>query len=402
MRAPNRAWFAALLLAAAGFCADAEARTLRWARSIDATSLDPHAANTGPNLLLLHQIYEPLILRRSDGKMVPALALSWELTRDPTVWEFKLRPDAAFHDGSAFDADDVVFSLDRARSETAPTCARSCPPSSASRKWTGERSGCRTKGPDPLLPNNLTDILVMDQAWAERHGAVRPAGPVGPARGRPEPGRPQRQRHRPLRPRLPRARNPDGAAPQRGLLGPRRGAPRHRRGGVPAHPRRAGAGGGASLRRGRFRPGRARRADRPPLGDAGHPPQHEPREPLRLPGAQRRRAGAALLRRPGPQPLRRPPGAGGRKPRHRPRGAPPRGHAGPVGAGRRDRAALLPRLHGRARPRPAATIRPEPARSSPRPDTRTVSASRSTAPTTATSATPSSAGPSPRCSRTSA
>ena len=68
MRAPNLAWFAALLLAAAGFCAIAEARTLRWARSIDATSLDPHAADTGPNLLLAHQIYEPLILRRSDGK----------------------------------------------------------------------------------------------------------------------------------------------------------------------------------------------------------------------------------------------------------------------------------------------------------------------------------------------
>jgi peptide/nickel transport system substrate-binding protein len=175
MIAPNRAFIAALLFAAAGFCADAEARTLRWARSIDATSLDPHAANTGPNLLLLHQIYEPLILRRSDGKMVPALALTWELTRDPTIWEFKLRPDAAFHDGSAFDADDVVFSLDRARSEGSDMRSLL---SSVERvvKVDGRTVRVRTKGPDPLLPNNLTDILVVDQAWAERHGAVRPAG----------------------------------------------------------------------------------------------------------------------------------------------------------------------------------------------------------------------------------
>jgi peptide/nickel transport system substrate-binding protein len=67
MKASNRIRFAALLLAAAGFCASAEARTLRWARSIDATTLDPHAANTGPNLLLLHQIYEPADPRRSTA-----------------------------------------------------------------------------------------------------------------------------------------------------------------------------------------------------------------------------------------------------------------------------------------------------------------------------------------------
>jgi peptide/nickel transport system substrate-binding protein len=175
MRAPNRAWFAALMLAAAALHATAEARTLRWARSIHATTLDPHAANTGPNLLLAHQIYEPLILRRSDGKMVPALAASWELTRDPTIWDFKLRPNAAFHDGAAFDADDVVFSLDRARSDGSDMRSLL---SSVERVVKVDPQAVRvtTRGPDPLLPNNLTDILVMHQSWAERHGAVRPAG----------------------------------------------------------------------------------------------------------------------------------------------------------------------------------------------------------------------------------
>src|SRR3712207_1451356 len=94
-----------------------EARTLRWARSMEVASLDPHAANTGPHILVAHQIYEPLIVRQFDGWMVPALALSWSLTRDPTVWEFKLRPNVSFHDGAAFTADDVVFSVERARAE---------------------------------------------------------------------------------------------------------------------------------------------------------------------------------------------------------------------------------------------------------------------------------------------
>src|SRR4051812_18373530 len=72
----SRPWAAAvaavLCMALAG--ARPEAPTLRWARSIAARSLDPHAANTGPNLLIAPQIYEPLIVRQFDGKMLPALA----------------------------------------------------------------------------------------------------------------------------------------------------------------------------------------------------------------------------------------------------------------------------------------------------------------------------------------
>lgn len=179
MRAWNRAWLATALLAVAALDPPAEARTLRWARSIDATTLDPHAANTGPNLLLLHQIYEPLIIRQFDGKMTPALAASWALTRDPNVWEFKLRSNTAFHDGSAFDADDVVFSLDRARSEASDMRSLL---SSVERvtKVDAQTVRVRTRGPDPLLPNNLTDVLVMDRTWAERIGAARlPEGPGG-------------------------------------------------------------------------------------------------------------------------------------------------------------------------------------------------------------------------------
>jgi peptide/nickel transport system substrate-binding protein len=43
---------------------------------------------------------------------VPALARSWTAV-EPNVWEFRLREDARFHDGSAFTADDVAFTLAR-------------------------------------------------------------------------------------------------------------------------------------------------------------------------------------------------------------------------------------------------------------------------------------------------
>src|SRR5687768_11083507 len=92
----------------------ADAKSLRWARSGDALTLDPHAQNESPTHNLMHLFYEPLVLREIDGKLEPALALSWQVTSDPSVWEFKLRKDVAFHNGNAFDADDVVFSLNRA------------------------------------------------------------------------------------------------------------------------------------------------------------------------------------------------------------------------------------------------------------------------------------------------
>ena len=96
----------------------ADARSLKWARTGDALTLDPHAQNEGPTHNLMHQIYEPLLIRDASGKVLPTLALSWAVTSDPTVWEFKLRQGVKFHNGNAFTADDVVFSLERARQPT--------------------------------------------------------------------------------------------------------------------------------------------------------------------------------------------------------------------------------------------------------------------------------------------
>ena len=165
-----RSWLALTLLASSLALGSAEARTLRWARSIDASSLDPHASNTGPNVLVAQQIYEPLVLRQRDGWMVPALAVSWALV-GPNVWEFKLRPNVRFHDGAVFDADDVLFSLERARSEASDMRSLL---SSLDKAERVDNLTVRltTKGTDPLLPNNLTDVFMLDKGWTEANGAV--------------------------------------------------------------------------------------------------------------------------------------------------------------------------------------------------------------------------------------
>lgn len=150
-----------------------QAQTLRWARSTDATTLDPHAVNNAPNHGLLHQIYEPLLIRLPDGSLQPTLAESWKLTTDPTVWEFRVRKGVKFHDGSALTADDVVFSLQRARAETSDM--KSLLVSIAEvRKTDPFTVQIRTAGPNPLLPNSLVSIYVMNHAWARQHKVEQP------------------------------------------------------------------------------------------------------------------------------------------------------------------------------------------------------------------------------------
>ena len=107
----------ALTLAAAATAASAE--TLRWARSGDSLTLDPHAQNEGPTHTLAHQIYEPLLHRDMAGQITPALATSWKALADnPNVWRFTLRKGVKFHDGADFTADDAVYSFNRAMMPT--------------------------------------------------------------------------------------------------------------------------------------------------------------------------------------------------------------------------------------------------------------------------------------------
>lgn len=164
---------AALLFACAAVLAGAaEARTVTWARSGDSLTLDPHAVNEGMTHALAHQIYEPLIIRDSQGKSLPALAESWQMTSDPTVWEFKLRSGVKFHDGKPFTADDVIFSFQRALQ---PASSMKPLLSSIEQliKVDDFTLQVKTKRPNPLLPASLTDLFIMSKGWAEEHDVTQ-------------------------------------------------------------------------------------------------------------------------------------------------------------------------------------------------------------------------------------
>ncbi|MDP5216233.1 ABC transporter substrate-binding protein [Ruegeria sp. 2205SS24-7] len=151
----------------------ASAETLRWARAGDSLTLDPHAQNEGPTSALAHQIMETLVMRDHSGTLVPSLATEWGPSEEnPNVWVFKLREGVTFHDGAEFDSEDVVFSLNRAMTPDSDykELLASVKEVRAPDKYTVE---IETDGPNPIMPNNLTNMFMMDKGWAEANNAVK-------------------------------------------------------------------------------------------------------------------------------------------------------------------------------------------------------------------------------------
>jgi peptide/nickel transport system substrate-binding protein len=152
----------------------ASAETLRWARVADALTLDPHSQNEGPTGALTHHIYETLMIRGVDGSLQPRLATEWFVhPDDPTVWVLKLREGVTFHDGSAFTAEDVVFSFERVRHESSGFRALHSGVTGAT-AVDDYTVHVQMSGPSPLYVQNLTNFFIMDKTWSEANDVLVP------------------------------------------------------------------------------------------------------------------------------------------------------------------------------------------------------------------------------------
>ena len=151
--------------------APASAQTFRWTSQGDALTMDPHSQNEGPTIAMTGQIYESLVTRDAKLELQPELATAWEPVEGG--WKFTLREGVKFHGGQDFTAEDVKFSFERALA-----------PSS---DWKEQVKGVtaveivdpmtvilKTDGPNPILPNQLTSVYIMDSGWAEEHDVMVP------------------------------------------------------------------------------------------------------------------------------------------------------------------------------------------------------------------------------------
>jgi len=148
------------------------AKTLRWSTQGDIVTLDPHSQNETLVFIAARHVYESLLRRDENFQLTPMLATSWEAI-SPTVWRFKLREGVRFHDGTPFEADDVVFSFERALSPTSHVkiYANGVKRVRAIDTHTVE---IETEAPNPILLPQIFNVLIMNRDWAEKYNALAP------------------------------------------------------------------------------------------------------------------------------------------------------------------------------------------------------------------------------------
>ena len=161
LRLATTAW-----LLAAGLPTPAvHAQTLRMGVGAQVTSIDPEYHNISPNNAFASMVYGALVDTDGQSRLLPGLALSWTAVADD-LWEFKLRPGVTFHNGQPFTADDVAFTFERI-----PTVVNS-PGSYSTFIYSIDKVEIidpltlrlHTKGPDPLLPANLSQVWILSRA----------------------------------------------------------------------------------------------------------------------------------------------------------------------------------------------------------------------------------------------
>jgi len=166
----RKTFLAAMAVSLVALSGAAEAKTFRWAFQGDVATMDPHGLFETMTLGFQANIYESLVIRDKDMKLVGNLATSWENV-EPNVWRFHLRPDVKFHNGNDFTADDVAFSVERIRSE-----------GSDLKVVAGLISDVKvvddltvdliSPTPNPILPLQLEIFYIMDRDWAEEHNTL--------------------------------------------------------------------------------------------------------------------------------------------------------------------------------------------------------------------------------------
>jgi peptide/nickel transport system substrate-binding protein len=158
----------------------AQGGTLVFAEGTGPAHLDPIGPGlSSPLLGVWRQMYDTLVWTDSNLKVIPQLATSWK-NLDDLTWEFKLRDGVKFHNGEAFTADAVKFTLERIVDPKQK--------STQSARFTELDSvtvvdpltvRIKTKHPFPVLLLGLTQAFIVAPQYVSQNPAQAATNPVG-------------------------------------------------------------------------------------------------------------------------------------------------------------------------------------------------------------------------------
>lgn len=144
------------------------AKELKVGLAATITSMDPHFHNYSPNNSMARHIFEPLIRQDVNQKLVPGLARTWRNV-DALTWEFTLRRQVRFHDGTPFTAADVVFTLKRAGNVPNSPSSFSVFTRAVTETQVVDDVTLliKTATPHPLLPYELAAVPIVSRKHAD-------------------------------------------------------------------------------------------------------------------------------------------------------------------------------------------------------------------------------------------
>lgn len=164
----------AAVASAGSALAQQRAREVGVGMTQDTLTLDPANHRNRDTERVIRNIYDGLLTRDADMRVLPELAESFRQV-DPTTFEFRLRPNVKFHSGAVMTAADVKFTFDRLvkpnamAGQTSPRASLLGPLSDA--VVVDERTvRMILREPWPILPAMLPFQNVVNKAHVERVG----------------------------------------------------------------------------------------------------------------------------------------------------------------------------------------------------------------------------------------
>lgn len=158
-----------------------EDAVLRVGIDTSLSTCDPHMTGDYADMVVLLNLFDPLVRRNNSGELQPSLALSWELIED-TVWEFKLREGVKFHNGEEFNADSVKYSLERVFKEGSKSPIQELRSIESVEVVDPLTVHITTKEVDPFVPDRLAlyaGLMVPPQYIEEKGEDYFHSNPIG-------------------------------------------------------------------------------------------------------------------------------------------------------------------------------------------------------------------------------